>query len=135
MKALDAEYNKYMARRQFTDDELYDRYLASTRKEIKKEFDLKSKYSTKPFNDKLVSSIYKQYSKSQYKQVIAVLVNDYCFSACREMTIALKALPNTVFIGSEIYLKHAQASGYETHRYKDVIEFAVSRIPVANDKY
>ena len=56
----------------------------------------------------LMPNIYKEAKRkllTDQLPVIAVLVSDVCYSACRNACRVLMALPNTVFIGSKINIK------------------------------
>ncbi len=64
---------------------------------------------------------------------VAVLINEKCFSACRDAAIYLSALPNVVIVGDEINLKNAVAYMPGTQTVTtDTITFHIGQIGTAN---
>ncbi len=53
----------------------------------------------------LLKRIYKAAREAEHLPVVAILINDICYSACRSACRIFMALPNIVFVGSPINTK------------------------------
>ena len=83
----------------------------------------------------MLRDIYTAAKDAETLPVVAVVINDFCYSACRSMCRILMALPNTVFVGSPINVKDPISVNAYSKFDNGMVKCTLALYPRLDDRY